>query len=144
MKQTQDAIKKFQEMMNSSEELQGKITGLARDFEETHQPPSPDAGAEAVSAFRRQAYEEIIIPAAKEAGFDFSIDDLLAFEEGLADQSEGEMDMDELEAVAGGEGTGVFICGLIGIGCGNTGNPNDNCFFLGVGIGICFSEGATV
>jgi hypothetical protein len=40
-----DSIKKFYEMISSSEEMQKKIAELDKAFAEKHTAPSPDAGA---------------------------------------------------------------------------------------------------
>lgn len=42
-----------------------------------------------------------------------------------------------------GKEYGLSACAIMGAGFGNTGNPNDNCFVLGMGIRICASEGAS-
>ncbi len=48
---------------------------------------------------RAKAVEAVIIPVAKEAGFDFTVEDLKAYEKGIAD---GTISKEELDAVAGG------------------------------------------
>ncbi len=129
--------------------MQKRVSDLDRKFVETHAAPSPDAGAEAVDSFRKQAIDEIVIPVAKEAGFDFTSDDLIAYVRNLASKSGGELSMDELQAVAGGKNAaydvgGLFACGGVGIGFGTTSENNDFCFVLGLGVAACASTGTSV
>ena len=65
--------------------------------------------------------EAIAIPVAKAAGYDFTSDELKAFEKGM--RVEGELTENELEAVAGG--TTIGVCFLVGLGGG------DGCFIVG-------------
>ena len=64
---------------------------------------------------RESVVAEILIPTAKAAGYDFTLEELKEFETGM--RPEGELDEAELEAVAGGvEDWGVCI--LAGLGWG--------------------------
>ena len=64
---------------------------------------------------REAIVAEILIPVAKAAGYDFTLEDVKAFEKGM--RVEGELSENELEAVAGGvEDWG--ICVLAGFGWG--------------------------
>ncbi len=56
-------------------------------------------------------FEEDIIPIVKEAGYDFSYNDLIAYSEG---KSEHALNDDELEAVTGGND--VCVCVIAGFG----------------------------
>ncbi len=138
-----DSVRKFCDMLSSSADMQKRIAELDRRFAETHAVPSPDTGAEAVDSFRKQAIDEIVIPVAKEAGFEFTSDDLLSFRPGQADQ---ELSTDELQAVAGGDGGyevgGLFACEWLGIGFGTTNENNEICFIVGTGSAACAMEGS--
>lgn len=130
--------------------MQKRVAELDRKFAETHTAPSAAAGAEAVDSFRKQAIDEIVIPVAKEAGFDFTSDDVMAYAQDLISKSGGELSMDELQAVAGGKSSapydvgGLFACGGVGVGFGTTSKNNDFCFVLGLGVAACASEGTSI
>ena len=91
-----------------------------------------------------------MIPVAKEAGFDFTSDELMAYAQDLIGKSGGELSIDELEAVAGGKSSapydvgGLFACGGVGIGFGTTSPNNDKCFIIGLGVAACASEGSAL
>ena len=64
---------------------------------------------------REAIVKEVLIPVAEEAGYVFTLEELKEFEKGM--RPEGELDENELEAVAGGvEDWGV--CVLAGLGWG--------------------------
>ena len=64
---------------------------------------------------RETVVAEVLIPAAKAAGYDFTAEELKEFDKGM--RPEGELDESELESVAGGvEDWG--LCVLAGIGWG--------------------------
>ena len=64
---------------------------------------------------REAIVKEVLIPVAEEAGYDFTLEELKEFEKGM--RPEGELDENELEAVAGGvEDWGV--CVFAGLGWG--------------------------
>lgn len=85
----------------------------------------------------------MLVPLAKEYGLSATFEEFREYAGSFSGGADGELSDDELTQVAGGKGSGGFVCGIVGAGFGNTGNPNDNCFFLGMGIGACFTEGAT-
>ena len=60
--------------------------------------------------YQQSIIEEVVIPVAKAAGYEFTLEDVLDLEKSM--RPEGEMDENELEAVAGGQG----FCVIIGIG----------------------------
>ena len=70
---------------------------------------------------REAIVKEVLIPVAEEAGYAFTMEELKEFEKGM--RPEGELDEDELEAVAGGLTWG--ICVMAGLGGG------DMCFIVG-------------
>ena len=66
---------------------------------------------------REAVVAEVLIPVANEAGYDFTLEDLKAFEKSM--QVEGELAEDELEAVAGG-GMNWGVCVFWGLGGGSS------------------------
>ena len=87
---------------------------------------------------REAVVNEVLLPVAEEAGYAFTLEELKEIEEGM--RPEGEVDEDELEAVAGGVIWGV--CVMVGIGGGD-------CFFLGAGLcvvggwdGVIYANGS--
>ena len=70
---------------------------------------------------RETVVAEVLIPAAKAAGYDFTAEELKEFDNGM--RPEGELDESELESVAGGLTWGV--CVLYGFGGG------DMCVYTG-------------
>ena len=70
---------------------------------------------------REAIVKEVLIPAAKEAGYDFTLDELKECQKSMC--PEGELDEGELEAVAGGLTWG--LCVMAGLGGG------DMCFIVG-------------
>lgn len=73
---------------------------------------------------REAIAKEVLIPVAKETGYDFTLEELKEFEKNM--HPEGELDENELESVAGGLSWGV--CALLGIGGG------DGCLVYGVAL----------
>ena len=86
---------------------------------------------------REAVAEEIVIPVAKEAGYEFTLEELREFEEGL--RPTGELDEDELEAVSGGVFSIAFcVCGGTGY---NFGSDSNSGF---AGFGLCILLGLAV
>ena len=71
---------------------------------------------------RETFMEAVVIPLAKEVGYEFTLKDLKDFEKGMRPQ--GELDEDELESVAGGTTWGLCVLGGIGGG-------GESCFIIG-------------
>ena len=85
---------------------------------------------------REAVAEEIVIPVAKEAGYEFTLEELREFEEGL--RPAGELDEDELEAVSGGLGLGLGVTAFGGVAYSFF---SDDC--RGMGFGFCILIGVT-
>jgi len=105
-----EAVKAFYEEVAKNGALQKKIAAA-------------DAAYNGDTEDKKAAVETIILPIAKEAGFDFTAEEMLEAE--TAVNSEGEFTEDELEAVAGGgwclilgfgERDCKTICKYVGVG----------------------------
>ena len=105
-----EAVKAFYKELEANEELQKKIAAA-------------DAAYNGDTGDKKAAVEAIVLPIAKEAGFDFTAEEMLEAE--TAVNSEGEFTEDELEAVAGGgwclilgfgERDCKTICKYVGVG----------------------------
>ena len=103
-------VKAFYEALEKDAELQAKVDAADAAY-------AGDAKDKAAAA------AAILLPIAKEAGFDFTAEELLGFENAAV--SEGEFTEDELEAVAGGgwclilgfgERDCKTICKYVGVG----------------------------
>ena len=112
-------VKAFYEALETDTELQAKIN--AADAAYTGDVDDKVAAAAA-----------IILPIAKEAGFDFTAEELNAYESKAASSDEEfEFSEDELEAVAGG----YAICFFIGFGKSKNKNSGALCKHIGFGFG---------
>ena len=107
-------VKAFYKELEANEELQKKIAAA-------------DAAYNGDTEDKKAAVETIILPIAKEAGFDFTAEEMLEAE--TAVNSEGEFTEDELEAVAGGAAFCIFF------GFGKAAGGSLTCNFIGVGFG---------
>ena len=121
-------VKAFYEALQSNTELQEKVNAA-------------DAAYNGDATDKAAAVAAILIPAAKEAGFDFTAEELLEFEKAAAQKSDDEISEDELEAVAGG----VAICLLLGFGTGKSSKNESGCRSGGgvckyVGVGMYFFD----
>ena len=105
-----EAVKAFYEEVAKNGALQKKIAAA-------------DAAYNGDTGDKKAAVEAIVLPIAKEAGFDFTAEEMLEAE--TAVNSEGEFTEDELEAVAGGgwclilgfgERDCKTICKYVGVG----------------------------
>ena len=117
-------VKAFYNELEANEELQKKIAAA-------------DAAYNGDTGDKKAAVEAIVLPIAKETGFDFTAEEMLEAE--TAVNSEGEFTEDELEAVAGG----FALCIVIGFGRNldddYSSDPNfAYCKYVGFGVGIGF------
>ena len=135
-------VKAFFEALNSDKALAEKLAAADKAFGEKH------AGEEKNEATRLAAAEEIIIPIAKEAGFNFTVNDVVEFEKSNLRGEDEEIDDMELAQVAGGVcGAGFTICFKVGVGVGaNVGEGEMNtCWALGYGgVSGCVVKGGSV
>ena len=109
-------VRAFYEALENDTELQAKVNAA----DEAYTGDADDKAAAAAA---------IILPIAKEAGFDFTAEELISFD-CSAQNEDCEFTEDELEAVAGGGAFCFFIgfgkkkkgqavnCKVIGFGCG--------------------------
>ena len=112
----QENVKKFYEQLNGDEELQKKIKSLADSY-------TGDKSDE------KAAFEAVVAPVAKEAGYEFTYEEAV---EAAKEAAEGEIPDDEAEAVAGGKA----YC--VGIGFGTAGKHAGAAVCDNVGFGAVF------
>ena len=137
------SVKAFFEALNSNRDLVEKLAAADKAFGEKHKSEEKN------ETTRLAAAEEIIIPVAKEAGFNFTINDLVAFEAANAPNEDEEIDDGELAQVAGGTGdwgAGISYCMSMigmGVGCQSGDNGTTVCAAIGIGsgTGICLVKG---
>ncbi|MBQ4014139.1 MAG: Nif11-like leader peptide family natural product precursor [Treponema sp.] len=112
-------VKKFFEEVSKNADLQKQLKAATEKKE-----------AEIAKAVKAQA--DAVVEVAKKAGFDFSADELLS-----SGAPEGKkLDMNELDAVAGGgAGAGCFIIGF-GWGGASVGGGGNACWVIGIGGGV--------
>ncbi len=122
-------IIKFRELLLTDADFQEKLRKAAESY-------TGEKNEKAV-------FDNVLTPIAREHGLSATFEEFKEYADSFAAGAEGELSEDELKQVAGGKGTGIFVCAIMGAGFGNTGNPNDNCFFIGMGIGACAAEGAS-
>jgi len=105
-------FKKFIELVQADESLQKKLEEGVKSY----------TGEESEEA----AFNAIVVPIAKEAGFDISLDDMK--------ESMVELNPEEMQQVAGGETGGLGALACYGIGVGYGVNKNSTaCWFFGFG-----------
>jgi len=139
-------VKAFFEKLNQDKTLAEKLAVADKAFGEKHK------GEEKNEATRLAAAEEIIIPVAKEAGFNFTVDDMVAFEASNLPDEDEEIDDGELAQVAGGngaKGVGFTLCFKVGIGIGGSvdttnGEVNECCLFGVGGLSGCAYFGGSL
>lgn len=113
-------VKAFLEALTKDEAVQKILKEKEKDY----------AG---IKDARDSIIKEILLPVAEKAGYSFTEEELKEYEKNL--QPQGELDEDELEAVAGGvENWGA--CSGLGAGYG------DSCFIIG--FAVCVVAGVDV
>ncbi len=135
-----EAVKGFYEKIASDEELVKQLDEIQNKTTEGLEPPlAPDKKEELV--------KDVIIPFAKEQGFDFSIEDIKEYEQSIVEQ----LDDEQLESIAAGSvraggGIGIGMCRIVGYGVGFTITPGGVvvCALVGFGKGNggCLALGA--
>lgn len=104
---SKENVGKFYKAITDDENLKAKISEA---FE-------PYTGKEISLEERASLAEKLVLPIAAEQGFDFTLEELRQYEAELSqERTDGELSIDELDAVAGGFGLGAVICLLIGAG----------------------------
>ncbi len=124
---SKENVVRFEKQLLKDEELQKKIKETFETFKNNLEG---DALPDDKEVF------DVVAPVAKEAGFEFSYEDYVEAKKAAA---EGEIDLDEMKAVAGGanEEEGWGAC--VGIGWGYGGKSVDEifgttyCYYFGVG-----------
>ena len=140
-----EEVKEFYEKIASDDEFQNKLNELQdKATKGLKLPLEQDKKEEMV--------KDVIIPFAKEQGFDFSIEDIKEFEESIIEQLDEEQLKDISAGVASYNGAGILLslCIIIGCGAGVGGGYNDGdggygglCVGLGLGWGavVCILSG---
>ena len=121
---------KFRELLNSDIGFQEKLKKAAEEY-------TGDQNEKAV-------FDNLLMPFAEKYGLSASYEEFSEFIRALSGGSDGELSEDELAQVAGGKGSGGFLCGGIGVGLGRTNETGDYCVVGGVGLGACVVEGASL
>ena len=114
-------VKKFFEEVSKNKDLQKQLKAATEKNE-----------AEIAKAVKAQA--EAVVSVAKGAGFEFTADEFLS----AGAPKDSKLDMDELDAVAGGKkraGAGCFIIG-VGWGGASVGGGGNACWVIGIGGGV--------
>ena len=127
-----EAVKKFYEKIANDEDFQNKLNELQdKATKGLELPLAPDK--------KEEITKEVIIPFAKEQGFDFSIEDIKEFEKSIIEQ----LDEEQLKDISAGfNGIGFAACYKFGIGVGGT--HDSLCALIGIGgCGMCFVAGAS-
>ncbi len=126
-----EAVKGFYEKIASDKDFQNKLNELQdKATEGLELPLVPDK--------KEKLVKDVIIPFAKEQGFDFSIEDVKEFEKSIGE----ELNDEQLENISTGLGGGLGYtwCKVIGFGgLGWGGKGGGFCIILGFGwgVGIC-------
>ena len=124
-------ISKFRELLLTDADFQEKVRKAAEAYKGEQD--------------EKAVFDKLLTPIAEEYGLSATFEEFKEYTEAFTDGAASELSDDELSQVAGGKGSGAFVCGLIGGGFGSTcKNTNDWCMVVGVGVGICVVEGASV
>ena len=124
-------ISKFRELLLTDADFQEKVRKAAEAYKGEQDEKS--------------VFDKLLAPIGEEYGLSATYEEFTDYLSDFTNAAAGELSEDELAQVAGGKGDGGFTCALIGAGFGRTSsNPNDNCIIVGMGVGICFIEGASV
>ena len=122
---------KFRELLSSDEGFQEKFRKAAESY-------TGEQNEKAV-------FDNLLLPLGEEYGLSASYEEFSEYMSAFSGGSGVELSEDELAQVAGGKGSGVFLCGGIGVGLGLTDDHvKDYCVVGGVGLGACVVEGASL
>ncbi len=139
-----ESVKNFYEKIANDKDFQKKLDELQNKATEGLELPLAQDKKEEI-------IKDVIIPFAKEQGFDFSIEDIKEFEQSIIEQ----LDEEQLKNFNAGRlheggGIGGQICFTVGFGLGFMAGIDDDdhgvsalCVVIGFGIGkaICFVVG---
>jgi len=114
---SQENVKRFYEALAKDRELQEKFNVSGQHYKVQNLS----------EAEMDSLYEKEVLPAAKKAGFDFTLADLKAFAADNRPSGLKELSEEELAAVAGG-------CGCAFLGGGADGDKACSCFSSGTGV----------
>jgi predicted ribosomally synthesized peptide with nif11-like leader len=117
-------IRLFYDALAKDEALQDKFKGLMKKYE--GQKPDQQQG-DAIC-------EEECLPIAKEAGFDFTLEELAEYRHNAASTTARQLSEDELAVVAGG------LCVCVAVGYGTLHNGDALCSCVGWGAGSMYSQ----
>ena len=123
-------LNKFRELLISDADFQTKFRKAAEEY-------TGEQNEKAV-------FDNLLMPLAEEYGLSASFEEFSEYMRALSSGPAGELSEDELAQVAGGKGSGGFLCGGIGVGLGRTNETGDYCVVGGVGLGACVVEGASL
>ena len=122
-------LNKFRELLVSDTDFQAMFRKAAEEY-------TGEQNEKAV-------FDNLLMPLAEKFGLSASYEEFSEFISSFTRGSDEEISEDELAQVAGGKGSGGFVCGGIGAGLGTTNEQKDYCVVIGVGLGACVVEGAT-
>jgi hypothetical protein len=135
-------VKVFMEKLSQDKELANKLAAADKGYSEKHS----DISEGLTDAQKEEAVKAILLPIAKEAGLEFSFEELKTFEENQIENIDETLSEDELAVVAGGsrkkrkflttkDGLGVTACMYLGVGIGSVKGPDGKrlSFCLGLG-----------
>ncbi len=156
-------IKVFMEKLSQDKELANKLAAADKDYAEKHSVNLENL----TEAQKEEATKAILLPIAKEAGLEFSIEELKTFENEQIKNMDEALSEGELATVAGGyrkntspkrsklkvnmkDGIGATACFYLGVGFGSVKGPNNKRISFCIGLGgnnrgaarACFIKGA--
>ena len=157
-------VKVFMEKLSQDKELANKLAAADKEYSEKHS----DISENLTEAQKEEAAKAILLPIAKEAGLEFSIEELKTFENNQIENIDETLSEDELAAVAGGlhrstnqrsgkkrkflntkDGLGATACVYLGVGIGSVKGPDGKRLSFCIGLGgtkggaarACFIKG---
>jgi hypothetical protein len=117
---SQENIKQFYQTFATDEALKAQLAELLKPYQEQEMEESKKA----------ELVESILLPIATQKGLPFTIGELRQYEiENAKGESNGELSVEELATVAGGN-IGGAVCFIIGVGAGIL--DISLCFFVGI------------
>lgn len=119
---SKENVKKFYQELASDESLRARVNDLFKEYQN-----------QTIDKTKKAALiEELVLPIAAEKGLPFTLDELQQYETEMSKEPEnGELSLDELNAVAGGMTFGFSFCLLLGM---SFGAATAVCTFMGAEI----------